>query len=319
MKLLSHALLLCLSLNLVSTYSFATEVASSSQAAPTGEAVKATEEKTLNSKERLENLVKVASVAVLELAKKDANEKYMAKFQEKMDKLIASAYKHNLPLPVGIAVGIDTDAGFMVGGDIGTELLFLMQDDGTVGFGVFPFIDLEAGAGAMLSRGVYVDLVFNLDKVADYEGYALGLTGDVGFVKDMDAEFAIGVDGKDLAGLKAAFKQMKSHQDHSLIIEDFKKVATASRCFVMGFGLGWGAGGKVMGFGGYWKKIYESKVQLNEASIRSEIEVARAHMKHAKRNLMKAEASKLRQEWRQKMQLLKADIKTSRAQRAAND
>lgn len=284
MNLLSRALLLSLSLTLSATLSHAQEAASSPEAPAS-----AASEVKLSSSDRVKNLVKVAGETVMELTHMPENSEYMQRFQTRMDALIDKAQKHHLPLPSGISVGFDADAGFGLGGDVGTEFLFLMQEDGSVGFGIFPFIDAEIGAGAILSKGLFIDLVFNLDKVEDYKGFAIGITGDLGFVKNGSAEVAIGVDSEDLKSIKDARKQILAKGNKESAFDILKTAATKTRPYVIGFGMGVGLGSKFMGYGGYWSQFgLTHKIALDVSAIHEAVRTAKIEAKGAKRAELKA-------------------------------
>lgn len=284
MKLLSRALLLSLSITLAAPLSHAQEAASALEGSAS-----ATSEVKLSSSDRVKKLVKVAGEAVMELSHMPENSEYMQRFQTRMDALIDKAQKHHLPLPSGISVGFDADAGFGLGGDVGTEFLFLMQEDGTVGFGIFPFIDAEIGAGAILSKGLFIDLVFNLNKVEDYKGFAIGITGDLGFVKNGSAEIAIGVDSEDLKSIKDARKHILAKGNKDSAFDILKTAATKTRSYVIGFGMGVGLGSKFMGYGGYWSQFgVTHQIPLDVNAIHAAVRAAKIEAKGAKRAELKA-------------------------------
>ena len=342
MKLLSRALLLTLALNLsLSTSRAAEDVIPAQEEAVEAKVEVSTQPimaldqteattslidaeanlpesvKTVEAKDRLKKLIRVARVAVSELIGQEANPTFMQKFEAKLASLIDSAAKHNFPLPTGISVGIDTDAGFVIGGSVGTEFVFILQEDGTIGFGAFPFVLGEVGAGAMFARGAFCDLMFNIHKVSDFEGAAIGVSGDVGFIKNMDAEFTIGIDPKDFENARGIFSNLmgKKNNDKTSIVDKLINIAKQDRPYFAGFGISAGVGGKVTGFAGWWFKVYETSISFDEFSVRNEIRTAKAKVQHLNTGAFRLAYQKSKESIIRKHELRKQAREEKRRQR----
>ncbi len=235
----------------------------------------------INANERFKNLIGVARAAVSELLGKKANSRFMINFERELKSLVDLAAKNHLPIPTGISVGVNADAGFIIGAGVGTEFVFILYEDETIGFGAFPFLVGEAGAGAMFAQGAFCNLVFNVKKVADIEGVVVGLAGEVGFLAGMTAQFSIGVEQKDFENAKAVFNSLQLRREkNDSISESLMRIVTSDRPFFTGFGMTAGVGGKVTGFAGWWFKAYETHFAIDEVSVRSAIILAKLRIKH---------------------------------------
>lgn len=277
-----RSLLICFSLALTLS-PLSNVMASGSEGSP--EETTSSSGVSLTSEQRMKNLVLVAETAIKEISGAEGkNPEYMKSVRGKINKLIDTASENGFPIPVGVSVGVTTEAGFGIAGSLATELVFLMEKNGTLAFGVFPSVALAVGVGADLNHGVFLNLIFNIDKLDNYVGAVAGFSADLGLIKSTSSQVAVGVEGADVEKVKAIIEKALKKEHRHEAMEELKEMVGERRLLVVGTTVGVGIGAKVMAFAAYGDKIYETTVALDSKAITQVIREAKPKLKNMTAN-----------------------------------
>jgi hypothetical protein len=255
---------------------------------PAPSAPAATNPTPVDPAKRLDELVAVMRAAAQGFGKSAEEQD---KLEEDLRKTAEFCAKHRFPMPVGIDIGFNLDAGFVVGGVSGVDLVFMFQNDGTLGVGLFPSVDAQIGLGAAAGGSFAASLVFNMNSVNDYVGSSMGISGGITIGAGAGLNLNLGITIHDFAGLVKTFKD-QYHKDGSQDVREdlgewLKTLVAPGRSFTAGLGVGFGLGTPINTQKGYTFKSYEKSipsnldaVQQEAADVREKLHQDKEHLEH---------------------------------------
>jgi hypothetical protein len=240
-------------------------------------------EPDLRSLDRIERFIDIAWAVAPDLGFRLST---LAKFENHLREAGQWALDHNLPLPSGFSISADMDAGLALGLKVGAELVFLVPETGDVEMALFTATDTQVGAKASLGTALGVNLVYNMDKIEDFDGRVLGVKSDIRMIEGIGVSFTVDVEEKDFAKMHETIRALARANEH-VAAENFRELITERRLVAVGTGYEWGAGAEFSVAAG-WRSLVTS------TSLPFDVAVARRRLVEFKRDARRSLAKGIR-------------------------
>ncbi|MFL5814791.1 MAG: hypothetical protein ACJ763_14550 [Bdellovibrionia bacterium] len=202
----------------------------------------------------------------------------IAQFENRIRSLGQWSMEHELPMPSGFSLSADIDAGFVIGAKAGTELVFLVPEEGPVEMGLFTGLDAKFGAEAMLGAGAGVSLIFNLEKMEEIAGPIIGVNSELEMVEGVGASIMIDVESDEIIKMKEVFRAFSSVGKREALAQ-LRAVLTQKRVIAIGAQIEFGVGVDVSAMVGWRKQIAAVSLPVSPVETQARIAQFKAHVR----------------------------------------
>ena len=240
------------------------------------------------SSPRIETLIHAIEAAALSL-NLDSNK--VEALETGLRKTSVMSRKLGFPEPVGVSLALSAEGGFIVGVGGGVELLILLQQDGKLGIGVYPYVYGTGGAEASIkSAGVGGDLVFNLDSLDDYDGAAIGGVAEFDDVLGASVDFSMGAGEEDIEDIEQIASS--AVHLHGKAFEDaILSMVTESRCINLAAEIDVGVGADVGAYLSWSFNAWTESVPATETGLKQAVQDAKFQVMNLKSRATKEVSS----------------------------
>ncbi len=180
------------------------------------------------------------------------------------------ALEHRLPMPSGFSLFADAEAGFVIGTKLGSELVFLVPDEGNVQMAVYWATDSQAGAGAVLGAGVGINLIFNMEKVEDVTGPMIGISTEIHMLEGVGASLSVDVERHEFSKVRKALRAMVLENPEQAV-ESLRQLISEKRLVAVGAQYSWGVGVNVSLVAGWRHWVTSLELPSDPAEVKARL------------------------------------------------
>jgi hypothetical protein len=202
----------------------------------------------------------------------------IAQFENRIRSLGQWSMEHELPMPSGFSISADIEAGFVIGAKAGTELVFMVPDEGPVVMGLFSGIDAKFGAHAMLGAGAGVSLIFNLERMEEIAGPIIGVNSELEMVEGVGASLIIDVENDEITKMKEVYRAFSSVNKREALFK-LRAVLAQKRVIAVGAQLEFGVGVDVSAMVGWRKQMAAVALPMSPVETQARIAQFKAHVR----------------------------------------
>jgi hypothetical protein len=228
------------------------------------------------NQERIERFVQTAWSVGLGLGLQVST---VAQLENRIRNLSQWARERELPMPTGFSLSADVDAGFMIGAKAGTELVFLVPEEGPIQMGLFSGLDAKFGADAMLGAGAGVSLIFNMEKLEEIAGPIIGVNSEIEMVEGAGASLMIDVESEEIAKLKQSFRAL-SRAGGREALGELRAILSQKRVVAVGAQIEFGVGVDVSAMVGWRKQVATTTLPASPVETQARLAQFKAQIRH---------------------------------------